>query len=272
MGRRNSAFKLIILVGVVPTLLFIIPLFFVTLNSLFVNGVLSIENYVRFFSSRTYLKSLQNSLFIAGMSTICIAPLGLLIVSTTRRHKKATRAAKLLTSLPLVFSSYVFCIALIYLYGRTGIVTSIFLMVGLTQPISNYLYSITGIIFANILFFLPFFILPLFSSFEDLNPRLEEVAESLGSYGFHKFRRVIAPQILYSFITGCLLTFLLVFNQISVILALGAGKTYTLTYQLFAQYEGFQYNMANTIAVVSIIVTFLVTMMFQLVLRRVWKK
>jgi len=270
--EQYGKYLLLALVGVIPILLFISPLFLVTINSFFAGGNFTVENYIKFLSSKMYLRSLQNSILITSITTIVIAPIGLSIVVATRKHEKVKRIVKLLTSLPLVFSSYVFCIALIYIYGRTGIVNHILSIAGLEFPISNLLYSLTGIIFANILFFLPYFIVPLFSSFEEVNPNLEEVAESLGSHGFHKFRRVIFPQILYGLLTGVLITFLLVFNQISVILALGAGRTYTLTYQLFAQYEGFQYGMANTIAVVSIAVTLLVTIIFQIVLKKSWSK
>lgn len=272
MHIEHEKYLLILLVGVVPVLLFLSPLFLVAINSFLVKGEFTLENYLRFFSSQMYLKSLWNSLFIASITTVVIAPIGLLIVASIEKYERGKKIVKLLTSLPLVFSSYVFCIALIYIYGRTGIMNYILSVMGLEFPFSNLLYSITGIIFANVLFFLPYFIVPLFSSFEELNSRLEEVAESLGSHGFHKFKRVIFPQVLHSFLTGILLTFLLVFNQISVVLALGAGRTYTLTYQLFAQYEGFQYDMANTIAMISIVVTLFVSAIFQMILNKVRRK
>lgn len=269
---QYEKYLLIVFVAIVPMLLFVVPLFYVAVNSFFDDGNFVVDNYVKFFSSKMYTKSLWNSLFIASATTVAIAPLGVLIVWITRKYQKVKRTVKLVTSLPLVFSSYVFCIALIYIYGRTGIINHLFSLMGLNFPISEMLYSVVGIIFANILFFLPYFILPIFSSFEDMNPMLEEVAESLGSCGFHKFRTIVFPQIFYGFLTAFLLTFLLVFNQVSVVLALGAGRTYTLTYQLFAQYEGFQYGMANTVAVISIVVTLMIACLFQIVLRRTWKK
>lgn len=272
MKIQYDKYVLLLLIAVIPILFFVYPLIITGVSSLFVDGAFTLENYFRFFSSRTYLRSLQNSLLIAGMSTVIIAPMGLLIVELTRKHERFKKIVKILTSLPLVFSSYVFCIALIYIYGRTGMVNFTLNIIGLEFPISNILYSTTGIIFANILFFLPYFIIPLFSSFEEVDSSLDEVAESLGSHGFHKFRRVVFPQVLHGFISGLLITFLLVFNQISVVLALGAGKVYTLTYQLFAQYEGFHFGMTNTISTISVIVTLLITILFQVILRMVWKK
>jgi iron(III) transport system permease protein len=235
-----------------------------------IDGTISLENYVKFFSSQVYIRSLNNSILIATLSTIIIAPVGLFIVTETRKYDSTKKIVKILTSLPLVFPSFIFCVSLIYIYGNTGMLNHILSIIGLS--FSTSLYSITGIIFANILFFLPYFIIPLFSSFEELNPVLEEAAESLGSNGFHKFRKVIFPQVFHGFLTGVLITFLLIFNQISVIIALGAGRVYTLTYQLFTQYEGFQFEMANTIATISIIITFTVAIIFHIILRRLWKK
>lgn len=252
-------YLLLFSVIVISTTLFVFPLFLVSLNSFIENGEFTIANYVKFFSSKMYMRSLKNSIHISLLTTVIIAPIGLFIVEVTRKYRKVSEFVKVLTSLPLVFSSYVFCIALIYIYGRTGII-----------PIfSGILYSVWGIIFANTLFFLPYFVIPLFSSFEESDSTLEEVAESLGSHGFHKFRKVIFPQVFHGFLTAVLITWLLVFNQISVVLALGAGRTYTLTYQLFVQYEGFQYGMANTIAVVSLLFTLMGTTVFQIFLEKV---
>jgi len=197
--------------------------------------------------------------------------MGLTIVMSVREYDDAKRVIKLISSLPMVFSSYIFCIALIYSYGRTGIITYLFSRIGIDLPIHKILYTKYGIIFANIVFYLPYFIIPLFSSFEEIDPILEEAAESLGSRGFHKFRKVILPQVLYGLITGMLVSFLLIFNQVSIVLAIGPGKTYTLTYLLFSQYERARIEMANTIATVSLISSFIVAFMFQQILGAIRK-
>jgi len=255
-------------VSIVPILLFVIPLFFVIGKSL-----VSLDNYVKFFSSPMYLKSLSNSLIIAVSSTVLIAPLALFIVSITRKHSSIKNIVKLLTSLPLVFSSYVFCIALIYIYGRTGFVNHLLGLIGLNWDTGQILYSMPGIIIANTLFFLPYLITPLYPAFEELEPVLEEAAMTLGSTGFRTFRSIVFPQISYGFWTGVLTTFLLVFNQISVVLALGAGRTYTLTYLLFAQYDGFNFDMASTIATISILITLMITFLFHVgLIKRSWKR
>jgi len=266
MKHELEKYGLLFLIGIVPVLFFLYPIFLMMKMSVYNEGVFSLSNYVTFFSSKTFTIGLFNSFFISTISVIIISLMGLMVVMSVREYGSAKRVVKLISSLPMVFSSYIFCIALIYAYGRTGIITHLFAKIGVNFPIHEFLYTKYGIIFANSVFYLPFFIIPLFSSFEEIDPNLEEAAESLGSHGFHKFRRVIFPQVLHGFITGMLVSFLLIFNQISIVLAIGTGKTYTLTYLLFSQYERVRIGMANTIATVSLVSTFIVAFMFQRIL------
>ena len=271
MKLELEKYGLLSLIGIAPLLFFFYPIFLMVKTSVYKNGTFSFSNYIKFFSSKTFTLALSNSFFISTLSVIIISLMGLIIVISVKEHNSVKRVVKLISSLPMVFSAYIFCIALIYAYGRAGIITYLFAKIGIDFPIHKFLYTKYGIVFANIVFYLPYFIIPLFSSFEEIDPNLEEAAESLGSRGFHKFRKVIFPQVLPGFITGMLVSFLLIFNQISIVLAIGTGKTYTLTYLLFSQYERAKIEMANTIATVSLISTFIVAFTFQRILGAIRK-
>ncbi|MCK4792395.1 MAG: ABC transporter permease subunit [Desulfobacteraceae bacterium] len=266
MKYELEKYGLLFFIGIVPMLFFFYPIFLMVQMSFYDKGAFSFSNYVKFFSSKTFIVGLFNSFFISTVSIIIISLMGLMIVMSVKEYDSVKRVVKLISSLPMVFSSYIFCIALIYIYGRAGILTYLFSKFGVDFPIYKFLYTKYGIIFANIVFYLPYFIIPLFSSFEEIDPNLEEAAESLGSHGFHKFRKVVFPQVLHGFVTGMLVSFLLIFNQISIVLAIGTGKTYTLTYLIFSQYERARIGMANTIATISLISTFTVAFMFQRIL------
>lgn len=240
----------------VPILFFLTPLVLVVTNSFSRDGIVTVENYLRFFTSRLCLQSLLNSFIVASATVVTVAPMSLLIVFFTYKRPKFKNWIRIICSMPLFFSAYIFCIALIYIYGTAGML-----------PLLN-LCSFEGIIFANIMFFLPYLIIPLFSYFEELDPHLDEAAESLGSSGFHKFRKVTFPQVAHGFLSASLITFLLTFNQISILLALSGGSVYTLTYLLWAQYGGFQFKMADTIASICILMTLFVSALFQPILRR----
>jgi len=201
--------------------------------------------------------SLGNSAIVATTTVILVAPVSLLISLVSYKKERFKNIVRIISSTPLAFSAYAFCLALVYIYGTAGFLPFLTLC------------SFQGILFANTVFFLPYFLIPLLSYFEELDPHLDEAAESLGSYGLHKFRTVTFPQIAHGFLSVSLVTFLLVFNQISIFLALGAGSIYNLSLLMWAQYSGFQFRMATTIASVCILSTLSISIFFQPILRRV---
>jgi len=242
----------------------IVPLSLTVLKSFDSGQGFTIDNYVSFFSTRIYLTSILNTLRIGFFSTAVIVPTGILIVLAVRGNKRLKNFMKVLTSVPAVFPSYVFAIALIYLYGSAGIFNQLSLsLFGLELPTVGVLYSWRGIILANVMFYMPFFIAPVFARLETLAPSLEEAARSLGSHGFHLIRRVILPELAPGILAGTLLTLLLTLNEFSVVLFLGWGKTYTLTFALYSEMEYFRPAMASTIAVIILLLSALTTIWYR---------
>jgi 2-aminoethylphosphonate transport system permease protein len=240
--------------------LFVAPLSLTILNSFNSDDGLTLENYVNFFSKEIYMTSIINTLRIGFLSTAVIVPLGTLIVLMVRENKRLRNFMKVLTSVPAVFPSYVFAIALIYMYGSAGIFNQLSLSwFDLELPTVGILYSWKGIILANIMFYMPFFIAPVFAKLETLDPSLEEAARSLGSHGLHLIRRVVLPALTPGILAGTLLTLLLTLNEFGVVLFLGWGKTYTLTFALYSEMEYFQPAMASVIAVIILLLSALVT-------------
>ncbi|MCK4222028.1 MAG: ABC transporter permease subunit [Dehalococcoidia bacterium] len=240
--------------------LFVAPLSLTVLNSFGSDDGFTIENYANFFSNKIYLISIVNTLRIGFCSTALIVPLGLLIVLAVRQNRRVRNFMKVLTTIPAVFPSYVFAIALIYIYGSAGILNQLSLsMFDLELPTVGILYSWKGIILANIMFYMPFFIAPVFAKLETLDPSLEEAARSLGSHGFHLIRRIVLPALTPGILAGALLTLLLTLNEFGVVLYLGWGKTYTLTFALYSEMEYFRPAMASVVAVMILLLSASVT-------------
>jgi len=240
--------------------LLIAPLSLTVVNSFSSENGLTLENYVNFFTKKIYITSIINTLRIGFLSTAIIVPLGTLIVLAVRENRRLKNFMKVLTTIPAVFPSYVFAIALIYMYGSAGILNQLSLSwFNLELPTVGILYSWEGIIFANIMFYMPFFIAPVFAKLETLDPSLEEAARSLGSHGFHLIRRIVLPALTPGILAGALLTLLLTLNEFGVVLFLGWGKTYTLTFALYSEMEYFQLGMASAIAVIILLLSASVT-------------
>ncbi len=247
-----------------PIGIFVIPLLLTGANSFNSDHGFTFENYQRFFTHKIYLMAIINTLRIGFFSTTLIVPFGVLIVLAVRNSKRVTNFMKILTAIPAVFPSYVFATALVYIYGFAGIINKLSLsLFNVEMPTVQILYSWKGVIFANVMFYMPFFIGPVFARLEALDPSLEEAAQSLGSHGLHLTRRVILPLLSPGILAGTLLTLLMTLNVFGVVLFLGWGKIYTLSLALFSEMEYFRPNMASAVAVVIMLLSLLIVVAYR---------
>ena len=247
-----------------PIGVFVIPLLLTAANSFNSDHGFTLENYWYLFTNKIYITGIINTLRIGFFSTALIVPFGVLIVLAVRNNKQVTNFMKILTAIPAVFPSYVFATALIYIYGSAGIINQLSLaLFNVEMPTVQILYSWKGVIFANVMFYMPFFIGPVFARLDALDPSLEEAAQSLGSHGLHLTRTVILPLLSPGIFAGTLLTLLMTLNVFGVVLFLGWGKIFTLTLALLSEMEYFRPNMASTVAVVIMLLSLLTVVAYR---------
>lgn len=240
-----------------PSFFFVAPILCTVAYSLQDDsGAFTLGNYQKFLSRTIYSAAILNSLVISLTSTAVIVPVGVVIACAVRKNKKIRSITRSITSLPIVFPSFVFAYALIYIYGTEGSLNILTRdLFGVSLPTAEIIFDRSGIIFANVLFFLPFFIRPLFAVFERLDPAIEQAAISLGSHGLHLLRKIVLPSMAPGIMAGGFLTLLLTMNEFGVILFLGWGKVYTLTLAVYSEIEFVNLNMAATAAALSIVLS-----------------
>ncbi|MDC1295651.1 molybdate ABC transporter permease subunit, partial [Myxococcota bacterium] len=93
-------------------------------------------------------------------------------------------------------------------------------------------FSFTGLVFASILYSLPFMVQPLTSAFEAVGRGPIEAAASLGASPVDAFFRVVAPLSARGFITAGVLTFAHTLGEFGVVLMVGGnipGETRVLS-------------------------------------------
>lgn len=118
----------------------------------------------------------------------------------------------------LVYSWY-------FLLENDGIINMILLKLGLiTTPL--HLMNTTGAIYFGMFYcYLPFMLLPLYSSLEKLNPRLLEASADLGASFWQTFRNIIIPLTSSGIKTGAVLVFVPAFGEFVIPALLGGDKT-----------------------------------------------
>lgn len=112
-------------------------------------------------------------------------------------------------------------------------------------------FHFSGLLVASVLYSLPFVVQPLQAAFTTFDKRYIEMSTLMGMTALERFRRVILPLTLPSFITAALLAFAHTVGEFGVVLMIGgniAGETRVLSIALFDHVESLNYEAAHTLA------------------------
>lgn len=188
----------------------------------------------------------------ATLATALGLALALLVNRTDFRMKRALRAVSIL---PIITPPFVVGVAIIVLFGRTGLVTGWAADLMGTRP-TRWVYGLPGILIAQVLAFAPVTFLVLLSTLEAINPTLEEAANTLGARSTKVFRTVTWPLLRPGIAAAFLLAFIESLADFGNPLVLGGGYE-VLSVKIFFAVVGARYDLGNaaTLAMILLALT-----------------
>lgn len=120
-------------------------------------------------------------------------------------------------------------------------------------------FSFEGLLFASILYSLPFMVHPIQSGFANLPASLKEMSYILGKSRFTTIVKVLLPNIKSSLLTGIVLAFAHTIGEFGVVLMIGGnipGKTKVASIAIYDEVEALNYGAANTYSLILFTLTF----------------
>ncbi|MGL4963101.1 MAG: ABC transporter permease [Inquilinus sp.] len=136
-----------------------------------------------------------NSLAQATLVGVLSTLLGLAFALVAQRTRfPFPRLFKVLAVLPVITPPFVIGLALILLFGRAGMVTTL-LNDWFGLPRSRWLYGMPGLTIAQLLAFTPISYLVLLGVLQGVSPSMEEASQTLRSGPWRTFRHVTWPLI-----------------------------------------------------------------------------
>ncbi len=207
-----------------------------------------------------------NSLFLAttvGISTTCLGLAFALIV--TRSLVKYKRLFRALSVLPIITPPFVIGLALILLFGLSGIVTRFggdFL--GVTP--TRWIYGFPGIWLAQMLAYTPIAFLVLLGVVEGVNPSMEEASQTLGASSLKTFTSVSLPLMRPGLANAFLLGFIESMADFGNPLILG-GNFDVLSTEIFFAIVGAQNDQGFAAVLAIVLLGFTLSAFF---LQRYW--
>ncbi len=196
-----------------------------------------------------------NTVFLGILASFFSTALGLAFaLIVTRTDFRWKRALRVLTILPIITPPFVISLALIILFGRTGMVTS-WLGAMFDIPRSRWLYGLPGVLISQVLSFTPVAFMVLIGVVEGISPSLEEASHTLGAKASKTFQTVTWPLMRPGIASALLLGFVESLADFGNPLVLG-GNYEVLSTQIYFAIVGAQYDPGRAAILAVILLAF----------------
>ncbi|ALV47615.1 molybdenum ABC transporter permease [Arthrobacter alpinus] len=219
----------VFLFAAVGGLFIVLPLF----------GMVARVNWTQFWpliASDSSVDALALSLKTAIASTALCIIFGVpLALALARAHFPGQGLLRALVLLPLVVPPVVGGLALLYTFGREGLLGRSLHLIGI-----DIAFSTTAVVMAQAFVALPFLVLSLEGSLRTAGEKYEAVAATLGARPSTVLRRITLPLVLPGLISGAVLAFARSLGEFGATLTFAGslqGVTRTLPLEIYLQRE-----------------------------------
>lgn len=205
---------------------------------------------------------------VAALSTLLILPAGIALAWLLSRGEwRGKSIVETLIALPLVMPPVATGLILLKLFGRRGALGSWF------EEVFGIEIAFTwrGVVIATAVMSLPLLVRTARVAFESINPRLEQVARTLGAGRWRVFLTITLPLARRGLIAGALLAFARALGEFGATIMLAGfipGKTATLSLSIYHLVQLGEDGEALRLLVVSAVLAFGAVWLSEWFLRR----
>jgi putrescine transport system permease protein len=226
---------------------------------------LSFDNYIWLTEDNLYLLSYLSSVKIAAISTLLTLILGYPIAYGIARAPSTIRPTLLMmVILPFWTSFLIRVYAWIGILKPEGLLNQLLLSL---HVIDNPLIIIntTKAVYIGIVYsYLPFMVLPLYSTLEKMDYSLIEAAEDLGCTPVSAFWKITFRLSLPGIVAGCLLVFIPAVGEFVIPDLLGGSQTLMIGKTLWKEFfENRDWPVASAVAIILLLILVVPIVYFQ---------
>jgi spermidine/putrescine transport system permease protein len=227
-----------------------------------------LKNYARLFDAE-YARILWDSTWIALLTTIvCILGGYPLAYFIARSHPLRRSFLMFLILIPFWTNFLIRIYAWMIILRGEGVLNAVMTWLGLMNTSWGQwlfsqvqLYTPGAVLVGMVYEFLPFMILPLYTSLEKLDPSLLEAAADLGARPWRAFLRVTLPLSLPGIIAGSILVFIPAMGMFVVPDLMGGAKT-VLVGNLIQFFTARDWPFGSAASMVLMALTLVVTLIY----------
>jgi molybdate transport system permease protein len=134
-------------------------------------------------------------------------------------------------------------------------------------------FTFEGLLFASILYSLPFAVQPFAVAFEQVDVKLIEASWTLGVSRFQTFFKLVLPLSKAGILTGMVLSFAHTLGEFGVVLMVGGnieGVTRTVSIDIYDEVQALNYAAAAKTALFLLVVSYGTLLLVYAINRKVW--
>ena len=205
-----------------------------------------LANYARYFQTPALAQSINNSVFVAILSTAITVPLAFLYAyALTRSCMPWKPLFKTVALVPILVPSLLPGLSLVYLFGNQGLIKGLLL--------GHSIYGPIGIVMSEVFFTFPHALLITVTALSLADARLYEAATALRASRRRIFFTVTLPGVRYGLISAIFVVFVMVITDFGAPKVIG-GQYNVLATDVYKQVIGQQnFEMGAVVSVLLLV-------------------
>lgn len=222
------------LISLLLAVMLLYPVGTVFVQSVLGEGTLTLSHWSKLLAQSSFWQMIGNSFFVAGLAALASATIAFFAaygLTFTNVSPKVKRLMHIVLLLPLFLPSITYGFAVIYSFGRMGLVSQLFGQL----PFS--IYGFWGLLIADIVYTLPPAFLVLYNAFKYVDQRYVIVSRVMGDRPLRTFWQTALRPTLGAFASAFVLAFFLAFTDFGIPVSI-AGEYEVLATALYAAMMG----------------------------------
>lgn len=185
----------------------------------------TLESYARFFEP-LYLKIFLNTILVALLTTVLTILMGYpLAYYIVHLPKKWRQVGLIMVMVPFWINFLIRSYAWVIVLRSQGLINSILLNLGIIDRPLQLLYNGAAVMVGMVYALLPFMVLPIYVTLEQMDWKLLEAAYDLGASPFTAFRKITLPLSIMGVAEGTIMVFISSIGMFIVPDVMGGAKT-----------------------------------------------
>lgn len=233
--RKSKEIKIIIaLITILFAAFLAYPAARLLVKSFVNDSGLTLSMYKEVFAGKGFLKALLNSFKVAGASGIVTTFIAFCMAYTvhyTNSPAIVKRLIKIIAALPMLLPTLTYGFAIIYSFGKQGLLTRLF-----GRQLFN-IYGFNGLLIGYVIYTLPVAFMLINNTLGYVDKKFTVVSRLMGDSAFKNFMMTVIRPLLGTFATAFIQCFFLCFTDFGIPASVG-GKYEVIASVLYRQMLG----------------------------------